>query len=601
MIACTVCKETKGSVKKKGNQNLCSRCEKEFDTNNVERNEENDRNDKNDEGSDDHEETSVNDKFSQAVYFIVNELLAYTWFHVHKAPIEVIVKTVSSFYSSQEIEDAKLILWDVLKPPDKYHKRRGSTVHQKTADELNVDDIVKVLQKCESLSCMFVASDMERIPKWEPQELDQMSLVDRVRKIEVKLMEYETNLSLCRSDITDGEIGINRLKESVNTNSALINEIMISDTYSGKVRGTQTVGGPFMSVSQFPPLQPPSGVRPSLYRAPPPPLRTPAPDVALPSYGSSASSSLPPMGQSGRQPTPIRTPVSQFSMSPPVRPKVRPQILTSAQKLSSNDSHDDDDDDVIYVSTRGDASPPSARSRGPVASPHSALPGGSAGMLPQLMMPGGPTGMPPPSMPGGPSGMLPPLRMPGGPTNMPPPLMLPRGPTGMLPPPMIPRGPVGVPPQQIRPTGTAPNSLQTPREVPGGVAQLEGRGLTPHDGSDFVFPRDQRRKRKQVVGNASDSVIMGAPAPSRDLFVSRLVPNISVEDLGKYLKRKGVRFKVIVQRSQDDALFKSFWIRLNAADVEKVFCSEFWPSGVYVKKYNLSEKDKKWLKDNGHW
>lgn len=139
---------------------------------------------------------------------IISELLTYTWFYLQgKSTADSVCKTVCDFYCNEEIVEAKKQVWEMFGEKceiGKYTMRRNSQATGQSANELNVRDIIRALFKIDDaqISPVFVAKNLDRVPKWEPEEMsDKITLLEIVRKLEHKVVSLEGNLSECKIDI----------------------------------------------------------------------------------------------------------------------------------------------------------------------------------------------------------------------------------------------------------------------------------------------------------------------------------------------------------------------------------------------------------------
>ncbi len=86
-------------------------------------------------------------------------------------------------------------------------------------------------------------------------------------------------------------------------------------------------------------------------------------------------------------------------------------------------------------------------------------------------------------------------------------------------------------------------------------------------------------------GDISNTRLRAAPAHSRDFFIWRVHKDIRVEEMGQYIKDKGVHSRERVKTSHDDSVNGSFKLTIGFSDAEKVIDSSFWPSGIWVRKW----------------
>ncbi len=110
------------------------------------------------------------------------------------------------------------------------------------------------------------------------------------------------------------------------------------------------------------------------------------------------------------------------------------------------------------------------------------------------------------------------------------------------------------------------------------------------DAEGFEFPRYHRKRLRAnqndnvVKGNASPSKIRGA-ALTRDMFVSHLDRDTNAKDLEDHIKEKGIVVIDIEQKSNEKANLKSFKVKVNKSDYEKMMDPEIWPRGVQCRAF----------------
>ena len=133
----------------------------------------------------------------------INELLTYATFYMNKSCIDHIKKIISSFYTNEEIVEAKKLLWEIKGSELQAYSERKNT-DKRSSSDANISDIFDGLTKLDILDQIpiFVAKKMDRIPKREPEELNTVSIIDRLGRIEKKIDEYGDTLSNHEIDLT---------------------------------------------------------------------------------------------------------------------------------------------------------------------------------------------------------------------------------------------------------------------------------------------------------------------------------------------------------------------------------------------------------------
>lgn len=116
---------------------------------------------------------------------VVNELLSYTLFYRDRSSVDNLRKVLVSFYTPNEIAESKRILVKeyntALKSTPFVTKRQKSS--SRTAHEAEVDDILGALNHLDSQSALdsvvFSGVNYDRVPKYAPEEVNIMTVVDR--------------------------------------------------------------------------------------------------------------------------------------------------------------------------------------------------------------------------------------------------------------------------------------------------------------------------------------------------------------------------------------------------------------------------------------
>ena len=126
---------------------------------------------------------------------VISEPLCYIRNYLDKAVVSNIKKIVLGFYSDDEILNAKKILWDHYATFLNSCSERKSTV-KRSAKEANLDDIITSIVKIDDggvETVTFVVGDLSRCPKQNPEELNVVSLLERINNLE-KGFELHENI-----------------------------------------------------------------------------------------------------------------------------------------------------------------------------------------------------------------------------------------------------------------------------------------------------------------------------------------------------------------------------------------------------------------------
>ena len=112
--------------------------------------------------------------------------------------------------------------------------------------------------------------------------------------------------------------------------------------------------------------------------------------------------------------------------------------------------------------------------------------------------------------------------------------------------------------------------------------------------NDFHVPtqhlRKQRRKERLLGKRAQDvgSRFRGAPLPRRQLFIYRVLPETTCEDILSHVSDLNLNVDVydVKPVSHVDAKFKSFVLTCNVDGFKRLLNADLWPEGCGVRKFN---------------
>ena len=132
--------------------------------------------------------------------FIVNEVLAYIDNYRHSSNKSRMREACAGFFSEDEIFNAKILLHS--KNPSLFGecvKRQDSTVGGRNKNEANLDDIYDWFRKLDDIdiSLNICAKNLKRVPRFNPEEGEITSMLERLIKIEEAMKaEKDTHLAL---------------------------------------------------------------------------------------------------------------------------------------------------------------------------------------------------------------------------------------------------------------------------------------------------------------------------------------------------------------------------------------------------------------------
>ena len=131
-----------------------------------------------------------------ATTLYINELLSYSSHYINNSNIQNIKKIIVNFYDNDEVLTAKKLLWELKSDFLGPYNERKSTVNR-SSSEANLNDIFDGLQTLDTIDQIpnFVAKNIDKIPERQPEEINIVSLLNRINKIEKKTTEYKNTLS----------------------------------------------------------------------------------------------------------------------------------------------------------------------------------------------------------------------------------------------------------------------------------------------------------------------------------------------------------------------------------------------------------------------
>ena len=83
----------------------------------------------------------------------------------------------------------------------------------------------------------------------------------------------------------------------------------------------------------------------------------------------------------------------------------------------------------------------------------------------------------------------------------------------------------------------------------------------------------------------------GDPEPSRDIFVYRVDPSTSEENMMDYIVAKGLTVHNVECVSKPVSRYKSFCVTIPASQLNNAFEAAMWPEGVKMWRF-LPQKNK---------
>lgn len=131
---------------------------------------------------------------------LVNELLTYISYYRDRSSVDNLRRVVLGFYPATDISEAKRMLIGEFKTKIGVSSllvdRRNTTT--RPAHEAEVDDIFGLIEMLDIQNsfhtCVFVAADLDKVPKYGPEELNMCTIVDRQARMENTLQNVTDNV-----------------------------------------------------------------------------------------------------------------------------------------------------------------------------------------------------------------------------------------------------------------------------------------------------------------------------------------------------------------------------------------------------------------------
>ena len=128
--------------------------------------------------------------------FVCNELLSYAQFYRNRATHDKVKKIILNFYIADEITSAKDTLWNycVTFMGDKPIRRDSFARLRQDAD---IEDTISAFKKADENNVKlptFVVLKLDRLPRYDPEEVNLFSLIDRLAVIEKELASVKQDV-----------------------------------------------------------------------------------------------------------------------------------------------------------------------------------------------------------------------------------------------------------------------------------------------------------------------------------------------------------------------------------------------------------------------
>lgn len=129
---------------------------------------------------------------------VINEVLCYVSHNIHNCTKEDVIKAAYRHFDLEEIHNAKRVLYDNHPFLGEFPRRITST--NRTEIEAHAIDIVCGLieidtNHAEENQVVYVAKNLSRLPRWSPNEINQLALADKLAQLEGRFQSLEYAVS----------------------------------------------------------------------------------------------------------------------------------------------------------------------------------------------------------------------------------------------------------------------------------------------------------------------------------------------------------------------------------------------------------------------
>ena len=419
--------------------------------------------------SKDKKEDSKNQTMS-IMSFIIHPILAYIVYALQKGPPAKIKDVITQHFTSSEIKEAKGELWRVCQE-DLETEKNHRTTRERTAEMANVEDIIEAILKLDSDSklprVMVAAEDLHKIPRPAPEELNDISVSERLDRLELKNVDIQEKLNDC---LADNKILKSILKRNSTGGTEIIHSSMIrspspSTVWSSSFTDQSLVEAAVINTQKE---------------------EHPHKEATLPSSASSASSVIKENSKTSQ------------TYAEKVSSKSTPAILQTKPRDAQNN--------VSPIEQRAIQPPSSTTSEKAQVSAAS--------------------------------------------------------------------------------VSEAASSSRVADSAVNGVNSVHKS--SDNKNNEFEIPAYHRkkteRKKKKVIGEKKYAIAFGAE-PCRSIFISRIVNNVSIDDVKDMIKTIGLDIRDLVKVSHKDARLQSFRLDIPKHQLHKAFNICEWPDDVVIQPY----------------
>ena len=97
--------------------------------------------------------------------------------------------------------------------------------------------------------------------------------------------------------------------------------------------------------------------------------------------------------------------------------------------------------------------------------------------------------------------------------------------------------------------------------------------------------KGKRPRKDRVMGALTSCKLKGAPLPTRDIYVGRLLSHYDAKDIEDHASAEGLQCLEVERLSSASAPYASFRIRVCLSEEKRAFSSHMWPTGAVIGKF----------------
>ena len=172
-----------------------------------------------------------------------NELLTYIYHYFSSSSIDMMRKTVMSFYTADEIGIAKDLLWETNAISIPKHRRISTSI--RSSHEADLNDILSAAIEIDQTGQMIIgkyyAVNLGKIPKCSPEEMNSLAIIERLRVVELQLSEIKDQCvrNAERTDTNESQMSTTSVNVSKNSDEienidAITNDNSRKDAMEGR-------------------------------------------------------------------------------------------------------------------------------------------------------------------------------------------------------------------------------------------------------------------------------------------------------------------------------------------------------------------------------